>query len=190
MNGGWKREKIGCFTSHPFCEQLLVVCLFRASDQLMTWWVIKLTHEHDISYRSTETVNVFLDWARGLKPERFVRFDLDKFLLHKLVTIGNHSLIFIIIHVGLLASVPSTHNGNGNGMAYSPGEQQSGTSTPGDSQSSLYIMCWLFAWWLPCTMNMSTTNVLNLYTYLCSNLFLNIWIILNSYFIHDEFNLM
>ncbi|KAI5610145.1 cryptochrome-1 isoform 2, partial [Silurus asotus] len=32
--------------------------------------------------------------------------------------------------LGLLASVPSTHNGNGNGMAYSPGEQQSGTNTP------------------------------------------------------------
>ncbi|XP_053536314.1 cryptochrome circadian regulator 3a isoform X2 [Ictalurus punctatus] len=33
--------------------------------------------------------------------------------------------------LGLLASVPSTHNGNGNGMAYSPGEQQSGNNTPG-----------------------------------------------------------
>lgn len=33
---------------------------------------------------------------------------------------------------GLLASVPSTHNGNGNGMAYYPGEQQSGTNTPGE----------------------------------------------------------
>ncbi|XP_052419487.1 cryptochrome circadian regulator 3a isoform X1 [Carassius gibelio] len=32
--------------------------------------------------------------------------------------------------LGLLASVPSTPNGNGNGMAYSPGEQQSGTNTP------------------------------------------------------------
>ncbi|XP_051964071.1 cryptochrome circadian regulator 3a isoform X1 [Xyrauchen texanus] len=32
--------------------------------------------------------------------------------------------------LGLLASIPSTHNGNGNGMAYSPGEQQSGNNTP------------------------------------------------------------
>uniref|UniRef100_A0A8B9L843 Cryptochrome circadian regulator 3a n=1 Tax=Astyanax mexicanus TaxID=7994 RepID=A0A8B9L843_ASTMX len=34
--------------------------------------------------------------------------------------------------LGLLASVPSTHNGNGNGIAYSPGEQQPGTNTPGN----------------------------------------------------------
>uniref|UniRef100_A0A8C2JRX8 Cryptochrome circadian regulator 3a n=1 Tax=Cyprinus carpio TaxID=7962 RepID=A0A8C2JRX8_CYPCA len=32
--------------------------------------------------------------------------------------------------LGLLASVPSTHNGTGNGIAYSPGEQPSGTNTP------------------------------------------------------------
>nr|BAA96848.1 cryptochrome 2a [Danio rerio] len=38
--------------------------------------------------------------------------------------------------LGLLASVPSTHNGNGNGMAYSPGEQQSGTNTPAPAVSS------------------------------------------------------
>ncbi|XP_016350521.1 cryptochrome-1-like [Sinocyclocheilus anshuiensis] len=37
--------------------------------------------------------------------------------------------------LGLLASVPSTHNGNGNGMAYSPGEQQSGTNTPAPAVS-------------------------------------------------------
>uniref|UniRef100_A0A4W4ER79 Photolyase/cryptochrome alpha/beta domain-containing protein n=1 Tax=Electrophorus electricus TaxID=8005 RepID=A0A4W4ER79_ELEEL len=38
--------------------------------------------------------------------------------------------------LGLLASVPSTHNGNGNGMAYSPGDHQSGTHTPGSSVAS------------------------------------------------------
>ncbi|KAL6458963.1 hypothetical protein MHYP_G00324350 [Metynnis hypsauchen] len=38
--------------------------------------------------------------------------------------------------LGLLASVPSTHNGNGNGMAYSPGEQHSGTNTPALVSSS------------------------------------------------------
>lgn len=37
--------------------------------------------------------------------------------------------------LGLLASVPSTHNGNGNGMAYYPGEQQSGTNTPAPAVS-------------------------------------------------------
>lgn len=37
--------------------------------------------------------------------------------------------------LGLLASVPSTHNGNGNGMAYSPGEQQSGSNTPAPTMS-------------------------------------------------------
>ena len=40
-------------------------------------------------------------------------------------------LIRCLSQTGLLASVPTNHNGNGNGgmMAYSPGEQQSGTST-------------------------------------------------------------
>ncbi|KAG1973690.1 cryptochrome-1 [Pimephales promelas] len=37
--------------------------------------------------------------------------------------------------LGLLASVPSTHNGNGNGMAYYQGEQQSGTNTPAPAVS-------------------------------------------------------
>ncbi|KAK7145912.1 hypothetical protein R3I93_013594 [Phoxinus phoxinus] len=37
--------------------------------------------------------------------------------------------------LGLLASVPSTHNGNGNGMAYYPGEHQSGTNTPAPAVS-------------------------------------------------------
>nr|XP_055023356.1 cryptochrome circadian regulator 3a isoform X2 [Misgurnus anguillicaudatus]XP_055023357.1 cryptochrome circadian regulator 3a isoform X2 [Misgurnus anguillicaudatus] len=37
--------------------------------------------------------------------------------------------------LGLLASVPSTHNGNGNGMAYSPGEQQPGSNTPAPAVS-------------------------------------------------------
>ncbi|XP_067270023.1 cryptochrome circadian regulator 3a [Pseudorasbora parva] len=37
--------------------------------------------------------------------------------------------------LGLLASVPTTHNGNGNGMVYSPGEQQFGTNTPAPAVS-------------------------------------------------------